>query len=296
MLGRWWDTLRMLYKYGYRSPTTTTALVKSLVSSFVTLYSTTTSWSSVEDVSNQLNFTGLTVQDTAGYLASQGVGADFAFEIVESATRVNYGQDLDKIHAVEGLVSMAANGAAGAKGGNYQVFANFLQSSKAKVHLGRTVTQLTKDVSDAEGTWLVETGSKSAAKHYDSVILAAPHHTTGIRFPKSTAEVPVSPYVHLHVTLLSTTSPSYNPAYFNLPEGSVLPSMILTTAQGIRAGGPVPDFNSINYLTRIEAGRDEWAVKIFSKTKIEDAWIENMFGKDKVGWVLRHEVNVLTRT
>ena len=294
-LGRWWDTLKVLWRYGYRSPTTTSALVKEMVSKFVTLYSTTHGWSRVEELSAMLNFTEFTATDTASYLLSQGVGAPFIYEFVEAATRVNYGQNIDKIHALEGLVSMAATGAVTAIGGNFQIFAGFLNRSNAKVHLRTTVTAIQKDDDgwrlDIEDTQ--KPGNFGTTKPFDAVIVAAPHKSTNISFPSSSAKVPPVPYVHLHVTLFTTTSPSANPAYFNLPEGSTIPSMIITSAEATRQGGPEPDFNSMNYLQQVSADRQEWVVKIFSKKRIGDDWLETVFGKGKIGWVLRHEVSLL---
>jgi prenylcysteine oxidase / farnesylcysteine lyase len=295
-MGRWWDTLKVLWRYGYRSPTTTSDLVKDMVSRYMTLYSTTHGWSSVEQVSAMLNLTELTATDTASYLLSQGVGAPFVYEFVEAATRVNYGHDIDKIHAVEGLVSMAANGAVGAIGGNFQIFANWLDRSNAKVHLRTTVTAIQRDEDgwrlDVEDT--VEPSSFGTTKPFDTVVLAAPHKSTKISFPYSSVKVPPVPYVHLHVTLLTTTSPSPSAAYFNLPEGSAIPSMILTSAEAMRHGASEPDFNSMNYLQKVSADREEWVVKIFSKRRVEDHWLEKVFGKGRVGWVLRHEVGLLS--
>jgi hypothetical protein len=48
-------------------------------------------------------------------------------------------QNLDEIHALEGVCSLAATGATAVKGGNWQIFQRFLQESRAKVHLNTTV-------------------------------------------------------------------------------------------------------------------------------------------------------------
>ena len=239
-----------------------------------------------------LNFTELAATDSATYLSSQGVGAPFIYEFVEAATRANYGQNMDKIHAVEGLVSMATGGAVTAIGGNFQIFTGLLDHSKAKVHLNTTVTALQKD----EDGWRLDfeathaPGDFGTTKPFDAVIVAAPHKSTKIKFPSSSARVSPVPYVHLHVTLFTTSSPSPNPAYFKLPEGDTVPPAVLTSADASRHGGPEPEFNSLSYLQKV-ADREEWVVKIFSKKHIEDFWLENMFGKGKIGWVLRHEVS-----
>lgn len=265
-----------------------------MVSKYVTLYSTTHGWSSVEQMSAMLNFTELTRTVAATYLLSQGVGADFIYQFLEALTRANYGQDMDKIHALEGLASLAAGGAVTAVGGNFQIFAAFLDRSNATVHLNTTVTRLQKDRNgwklDVEDTQAP--GNFRTTKSFDAVIVAAPHNSTNISFPSSSAEVCPVPYVHLHVTLFATTSPSPSPAYFNVTDGSSISRSIFTSAEGRRHGGPDPDFNSMGYLQQVSPDREEWVVKIFSKKRIEDDWLEGIFGKGKVGWVLRHEVGV----
>ena len=51
---------------------------------------------------------------------------------------------MDKIHALEGMCSLAANGAASVKGGNWQVFEQFVAKSGAQVFLNTTVSVFRK--------------------------------------------------------------------------------------------------------------------------------------------------------
>ena len=77
--------------------------------------------------------------------------------------------------------------------------------------------------------------SSKGSKSYKAVILAAPFHSTGISLPSSlAAQLPEYPYVKLHVTLLSTRSPSIDPAYLGLPSTAKLPTMLLTTFENAR--------------------------------------------------------------
>lgn len=98
------------------------------------------------------------------------------------------------------------------------------------------------------------------------------------------------PYVHLHVTLLTTTSPSLNASYFSLPPSSSIPSTILTTLSTQRTdpSSPKPEFNSITYHGETAEGSGEWVVKIFSESRREEGWLEEVFG-GRVGWVFRKE-------
>lgn len=95
-----------------------------------------------------------------------------------------------------------------------------------------------------------------------------------------------------------------------------MPSMVLTSYENARNGGKEPEFNSLSYhgkivkkakattgeategadtaevekVEKVEAEKEEWVVKIFSKTKVEDEWLKNIFGE--VGWVNRRVVSV----
>jgi prenylcysteine oxidase / farnesylcysteine lyase len=69
--------------------------------------------------------------------------------------------------------------------------------------------------------------------------------------------------------------------------------MMLTTYEGVRNGGVEPEFNSLSYHGLVREG--EWAVKIFSKQRISDEWLSNMFF-GKVGWVYRKEVGSIPPT
>lgn len=105
--------------------------------------------------------------------------------------------------------------------------------------------------------------------------------------------LPTVDYVHLHVTLLSTTSPNPLPERFGLKPGSWISRSVFTTAAGIRTGGPAPDFQSISYhQTFGYNGRKEYVFKIFSLDHKSDEWLEGVFGVGTVGWVHRKEVSV----
>ena len=67
--------------------------VRSAVNELVSLYDPDTLyWSSIEELDGALNFTKLVSQTGAKYLKSHGVSHRFIYELLESATRVNYAQ------------------------------------------------------------------------------------------------------------------------------------------------------------------------------------------------------------
>ncbi|KAF9458739.1 Prenylcysteine lyase-domain-containing protein [Collybia nuda] len=281
----WWDTVKVLWRYGIFSPRRTQSIVDGMVKQFLKFYTKETpKWDKISDLATSMGWSNFVHNSTANYFGGQGVSEAYIYEIVEAATRVNYGQNADRIHALEGAASLATSGARGIQGGNFQLFEQFLNHSGAKVFLGTTVTDITQK-SKTSHHWTVESSRGSMA--YSAVILAAPLRTTGINLPsKISTIVPEQPYVHLHVTLLTTTSPTANPAYFSLPTSATVPRMMLTTHNGARQGGKEPEFNSMSYHGQIREG--EWGVKIFSKERISNEWLEDMF-LGKVGWVYRKE-------
>lgn len=185
------------------------------------------------------------------------------------------------------MCSLATTGAAGISGGNYRIFEQFLQRSGASVHLNTNVNSILPNTDSKN--WTVATSQ--GTNDYTAVILAAPFHFTDIVVPRSISDqVPKHPYVHLHVTLLTTTSEYPNPAYFHLPSSSKPARMMLTSYEGVRHGGPEPEFNSLSYHGLVRPG--EWAVKIFSKTRISDQLLDRIFN-GQVQWVFRKEVRVI---
>ncbi|KAG1716771.1 hypothetical protein ID866_369 [Astraeus odoratus] len=289
----WWTTLKVLWRYGYSSPMKTQSIssVKNMITEYLMLYTAESPrWDNIADLVEKMGWKDFVNSTTLDYLTARGVGEKWSKEMVEAATRVNYGQNVDKIHALEGACSLAANGASSVLKGNFHIFEKFLNHSGANVYLNTEVKSIVRVPTSSR--WIVH--SSSGSKIYNAIILAAPFHQTNMAVPPDLADlIPPQPYVHLHVTLLTTRSERANPEYFGLPPGTQTPKVILTTYEGKRAGGIEPEFNSISYLGRINRKSDygdeepEWTVKIFSKDRISDEWLEKVFGN--VGWVYRKE-------
>jgi prenylcysteine oxidase/farnesylcysteine lyase len=145
--------------------------------------------------------------------------------------------------------------------------------------------------------WTIVT--REERRDYDAVIVAAPYHTSHISLPdKLSSLIPPQAYIHLHVTLLTTTAPTPKPEYFGYTPGSKVPTTILTTFDGVRRDGKAPEFNSLTYHGQAKTAKNEthdtqemgeWVVKIFSMERISDEWLADVF-ENQVGWVLRKEV------
>lgn len=283
------ENIAALLKYGKKAQEQVTTLVTQVAHSFISLYISFHSWDSVDQVATTVGWNTLTAQTGATLFNANNVDKDFTFEIVEAASRVNYAQNVDEIHALGAMVSMAATGAATVATGNYRIFEEFIAHSGAALHLNTAVSGLTKTPA---GKWLVQTSS--GTQEYDSVLLGAPHGTSNIAFPSSVPALPVVPYVHLHVTLFTTTSDSAKRSYFTKQANLnfvpfKIPQSVLTTAQGIRKGRKAPEFYSMNVMQQVKEGDNKWVVKIFSKDRISDSWIRAAF--NGVDWIHRKEVS-----
>jgi len=290
----WLNKLKLLWRYGYHSPTKTQELVRAMLDQYVTLYEPDAkTWSSIEALNNAMNWTELTAQTGAQYFTSHGVSEKFATELIEAGTLVNYAQTIDSIHALEAACSLAADGGVSVSGGNWQIFEQFVKRSGAQVFLNTEVLGIER-LSDHG--WTVVTAKER--RNYDAVIIATPYHTSHISLPVDLSSlIPPQPYIHLHVTLLTTTAATPNPEYFGYKPGSRTPTMVLTSFDGARQGGNAPEFNSLTYHgpatfakneTHDKQQTNEWVVKIFSMERISDEWLSGMF-QNEVGWVLRKE-------
>lgn len=172
--------------------------------------------------------------------------------------------------SVQGMVSMAANGASSVKGGNRQIFQQFAKRSGAKIHLNtivKSIRKLESSPHSADRSWLVRyedtRSGSSAMQAYDAIIYAAPMHPPGpsalppVDFIGTNipSTVPAIPYVNLHVTIVVTNASNPRPEFFFGEKGAkpVVPKTILATFQPFEDGISKirPRINSLNYLRNI---------------------------------------------
>ena len=121
-----------------------------------------------------------------------------------------------------------------------------MKRSGASVFLDTNVTSIVP--SKNSQNWTITTSQER--RDYTAVILAAPFHSADIIVPQAISQkIPQLPYVHLHVTLLSTTSEYPNPDYFNL-DASAKPSrmMLLHLRMFVKMERPR---NSIHFHTMV---------------------------------------------
>ena len=288
----WWDIAKLLWKYGL-DPLRTQRLTAKTVGNFLKMYSPPYfPFHSLSEVAHELGLTHATATTGVGFLAQNQITGAFATDIIQASTRVNYAQNLGEIHGLEAIVCMSTDGAMAVKGGNWQIFASMLKDAHVHLVLNNSVGSIAKQLN---GTYTVRStpqhssGAVAAAAlqdNFDEVILAAPFQFSSLEITPPLARAPDTiPYVSLHVTLF--TSPhKLSPHAFNLPSGSPVPEIVLTTlpsGSSSSANHSAPSrFFSISTLRSVsnsehEPPRKEYLYKIFSPEQLTAAMLATLF-------------------
>lgn len=263
-----WDYARLFWRYGV-APKRAVDLVGSVIGRFLMMYDEPYfPFRDLSEIAFALNLTDATASTGRQYFYAGGVSSLFVDELVQSATRVNYAQNIDEIHGLEALVSMAADGAMSVSGGNWRIFQEMIRHSKATTLLKAPVTSVShRNDGQYEVQWH-GSGAEVSAARYDEVILAAPFHQSKITFEPPLERTPDDiPYIQLHVTLF-TSKTRISGAFFGV---SSPPEIILTTLPPTHLdGGDDIPFKSISLLRTLRnprTGTQEYLYKIFSTTQ-----------------------------
>ncbi|KIW00853.1 hypothetical protein, variant [Verruconis gallopava] len=304
----WWSSLKMLWRYLY-APIKAEQLMKETVGKFLKIYEAP--YFPFPSLTKRVYDLGL--KEAAGmtgqqFLKENGIRDDFANEVIQAMTRVNYAQNLGVIHGLETMCSIATNGAVAVEGGNWRIFEAMVNASQSIPRLGRAVFAIKRH---DDGTFTVASKSEPTCptctvyeEKFDSIVLAAPYQYANIDVKPKPQIIPDAiPYVDLHVTLFTSPHYLHSPAFGLKPDEKV-PSMLLTTLQSNEQPGSnatykaKAGFNSISLLgTRFnrKTGGDEYLYKIFSMDPVPDEFLAKILGLDEkkqlskgdVSWVYR---------
>ena len=259
----WWNIGKILWRYGL-APIRAQSLMKSTVKKFLRLYEEPMfPFRSLSSAVEALGLLDATASPGEVFLEKNGISSDFASEVIQASTRVNYGQNLPLIHGLEAMVCMAAEGAVAIEGGNWRIFDGMLKSSGADVRLNNTVSSIKRN---PNGTLTVKSKSTSSTSKqqenthtFDEVVIAGPLQYSDISISPPLDHTPDEiPYVKLHVTLFSSPH-RISPEFFGLSPNDRTPETILTTLpEGLNIGpskegvGPA-GFWSISTLQTVNA-------------------------------------------
>ncbi|KAF9922602.1 hypothetical protein FBU30_007271 [Linnemannia zychae] len=272
---RFWNILKGLGRWGL-APIKLNRLLKSTLDNLLRFYNAPDSYTSIHEFATAHNLHNEASMLSDQYLQSNGIGLSYAQEVVEVATRVNYGSNLDDIHALGALVTMAANDARQIEGGNFQIFEGMVAKSKAEVKLETKVARvrrLAPQSDDAESQFEVTT-TEGHKQVFDYIVLAAPIESTNIDFDISLPPQPKVDYRTIHATFVRG---NVNPAYFFTPASSIsstppssqkLPTHILST-------NARSEFTSLSIQARLSNG--ETITKIFSSEALPKELLDRLY-------------------
>ena len=289
----WLTVGKLLWKYGL-APIRTHNLMKQTLGKFLQMYEEPHfPFRDLSKTVYDLGLTKATAATGAEFLAKNNIQPPFSTDIIQASTRVNYAQNLDKIHGLETMVCMATDGAMQVRGGNWQIFAGMLKASGAEVLLNTSVTSVRRQ---PNGTYTIDARSGSSAAQpniYDTIVVAAPLQYADLNLEPAPLNTPPEiPYVSLHVTLF--TSPlSLNPEAFHLGPTDPVPSTILTTtSDSHKLSVPFFSISTLRTVTNPKTGQKEYLYKIFSPDRVDDWFLEAILlpsGKNKEPVTWMHE-------
>ena len=265
--------------------------MKSTVGKFLQMYDPPHfPFRDLSETAYELGLIDVTAVNGEEFLANNNIAAAFGRDIIQASTRVNYAQNLDKIHGLETMVCMATDGAMSVAGGNWQIFEGMVRESKAALRLNTTVMGVTfledgkYDVKTSAVTHSasppLEASASASASPFDQVILAGPYQFADLTLDPNPQDTPsIIPYVKLHVTLF--TSPFLlNPQVFNLDPTDHVPSTVLTTTNPDAAESsnspPFYSISNLRTLTNPSTGAREHLYKIFSPRPLSRQYIHSL--------------------
>ena len=105
-------TWHRFWRYGRSPIIARTAAMRTAVTNLVKLYSRSVQqmgpFRSIKDLAAVVNLSHLYQETTFSYLSRSGVSDKFISELLSAGSTVNYAQSSYTLHALEGLVSIAA--------------------------------------------------------------------------------------------------------------------------------------------------------------------------------------------
>lgn len=241
------------------------------------IYDNFRGFENVAKIVKSLEFETLVNQTAADYLTELGINERFSNEILQTATRGNYCQDLNALHAFAVMVSMeAGHGTWAVEEGNFRIFEEFAKRSRAAIQLETQVVAVTNitevdSLGNNVNRYMVTTQDGNN-QVFDEVVLAAPLAYSGIEFPFPTKNHHRDYHV-VHVTLVAGHA---DPSYFNRTLDT-MPTFVVTTGSPLAdrfENGKAP-FNTFSVHRVLDNGEN--VIKIFSPNKLQEEELDQLF-------------------
>lgn len=219
------------------------------------IYNVDHGYKDVADIVKDFDFQTLLNMTAENYLQELGINNKFSQEILQSATRGNYCQDLNALHALAVMVKThycklpailirkqvsmeAGHGTWAVEEGNYRIFEEFAARSESIIKLNTKVVSVSNmteiDTHGNQATkYIVET-LDGETQVFDDVVLAAPVKFSGIQFSFPTRQE----HRNYHVVYVTLVAGFPDPSYFGRTIDD-MPTFVVTT------GGELGNENAI---------------------------------------------------
>ncbi|ORZ16214.1 Prenylcysteine lyase-domain-containing protein [Absidia repens] len=287
---QYWDTAKMLWRYG-TAPLRFPNHLRSILDKFLSVYDIDDrheAFTTLPQILDQLNMKALVNQSASDHLNDM-FGSIFVHELVQSASRGNYGQDVDYLHAFAALVSMSAgSGAWSLQDGNYRIFEEFLARSKhTQLRLNTKVTSIESihevdEHNHSVQQYKIHTSQSEEGELYDAVVLASPLHMANIDLPcLDFPEHYARQYHTVHVTIIAGYP---DPSYFGRNEENV-PTSIITTGIPLVDHFDHQEAPFTTFTRHLTLDNGESVVKMFSSKELSDNDIAALF--HNTSWIYR---------
>ncbi|PSR88704.1 hypothetical protein BD289DRAFT_452635 [Coniella lustricola] len=292
----WWDIAKLVWKYRL-APYHAQKLTQNTVATFLKLYEKPYfPFRSLSTRAFELGLAKITGSTGQQFLAENGISAEFSNDIIQAATRVNYAANINSIHGLDTMVSMAPEGAKAVLGGNWQIFDRMVAASGAYPALNTSVSSITLGTKPgaAYPKYLINTKSADSEQEtpvgvpFDNVIIATPYQFSDIKAPAEVLQTTIDeiPYVKLHVTLFASPF-TISPEFLGLKAGSKVPTTVLTTyaptedgTSGEEGVGKTGFFSvsTLRAITNPNTGKQELLYKIFSPSEVTAEFLSSLLG------------------
>jgi len=275
------DKVRMAYRYGIRSLFKLDNFVTNLLNNFGNIYSKLDDGAAYSTVSELLDgmspvsrkgkisqeMMDLTKISLKDKLESLNIDSLLIEELVTVATRVNYGQMPEELHAFVGAVGLAGvDGDLWAvEGGNEKVVHCALEISKARIVKG-TVTEVVKTQDSYEIKYATD-NSEIATEKFDMVIIAS-------ALTSDMSSISVLPFKQ-------SFPGSYHTTVATIVKGNLIPRENVSTTTNFFLS-PTNHLVSIAKLSPVDFNPSKDTnlspvFKVFSKRPLTDTELSTMF-------------------
>ena len=273
-----WTALKLVWRYGL-AYTTLYDCIESIAKSFWNLYDiqlNNMTYTTVDELLQSVNLYNVTQINMTQYLYEHSLydNSLIVQELVTSAIRVNYGQNLsvNALAGSVGVIPLTNPSCFQIDGGNVKLVESLLEATpNINIKLNTHVTEINKLQSTGTYELVSRYDGVISIHEYDYIVLATPLELADIQFKGDyTIDITNLPKRIYHTTHTTFISGVINSTYFGMKNYNDLPSSIVTIEND------AVEFTSLTQCTEPDTNH-HCIYKIFSRHILSDITIDKLF-------------------